>query len=149
MKFGDRLVIETAIMWAIRAHQGQRDKAGAPYILHPFAVVSLLYNPTPEEIATAILHDVIEDSDVSLENLRTAGIPEVVLDAVEAITKRDGEDYSDYLSRVAANPIARRVKLADLTHNSQVSRIPNPTDKDFARISKYQSAIARLTAAEG
>jgi len=101
---------------------------------------------TEEERIVAVLHDVIEDSAVTPKHLRDAGFPQVVLDALEAVTKREGESYEAFVARAARNPIGRSVKLADLLDNIDMSRLPNPTDKDLARLEKYRRALAWLAA---
>ena len=118
------------------------DKAGAPYILHPLRM--MLAVTTPEARMAAVLHDVVEDGDVTLEQLRAEGFADVVVEAVDALTKREGEDYEAFIRRVAPIPIAREVKLADLRDNSDVSRIADPTEHDRARIEKYRRAIECL-----
>ena len=127
---------------AIKAHEGQVDKAGAPYWHHPAFVADQV--ATDEEKAVAWLHDVVEDTDVTFEDLLAQGIPSEVVEGVKAITKVAGESYDVYLNRVKANPLARAVKLADLRHNMDLSRIEEPTEKDFARIEKYKVAQAFL-----
>ena len=92
----------------------------------------------------AVLHDVVEDTDVTLEQLQAEGFPASVLEAIEALTKRDGEDYEGFIGRVAPNAVAREVKLADLRDNSDLSRIAEPTERDRARIEKYRRAIEYL-----
>ncbi len=134
--------LERAIAIAAMAHEGQVDKAGMPYVLHPLRM--MLSVDTPEARMAAVLHDVVEDTAVTFEQLRAEGFPEVVIEAVEALTKRDGEDYEAFIRRVAPNPIARTVKLADLQDNSDLSRIARPTERDRQRIEKYQSAIVYL-----
>jgi len=134
--------LERAIAIAAMAHAGQIDKAGVPYILHRLRM--MLSVDTPEARMAAVLHDVVEDTAVTLEQLRAEGFPETVLEAVETLTKRDGEDYEAFIRRVAPNPIARQVKLADLMDNSDLSRIAKPTDRDRQRIEKYQRAIDYL-----
>jgi (p)ppGpp synthase/HD superfamily hydrolase len=134
--------LERAIAIAAVAHEGQVDKAGAPYILHPLRM--MLAVTTPEARMAAVLHDVVEDTAVTLADLRREGFPEAVLAAVGVLTKREGEDYEAFIQRVAPNPIAREVKLADLRDNSDLSRITEPTEKDQARIGKYRKAIEYL-----
>jgi guanosine-3',5'-bis(diphosphate) 3'-pyrophosphohydrolase len=97
-----------------------------------------------EERIAGVLHDVVEDSDVTIEMLRNEGFPESVLSALDALTKRDGEDRIQAATRAAADPIARAVKLADNAENSDLSRIPNPTEKDLARIEEYRKVRAIL-----
>jgi (p)ppGpp synthase/HD superfamily hydrolase len=136
--------LERAIAIAAAAHEGQVDKAGAPYILHPLRM--MLAVTTPEARMAAVLHDVVEDGDVTLEQLRAEGFPAAVVEAVDALTKREHEedDYEAFIRRAALNPIAREVKLADLRDNADLSRIADPTEKDRARIEKYLRAIEYL-----
>ncbi|MCL6577667.1 HD domain-containing protein [Kyrpidia sp.] len=134
-----------ALRIAKQAHAGQTDKGGWPYIEHPLAVASMVHGS--KEKIVALLHDVCEDSDIALEDLRAAGFDDDVIEAVRAITKMKGESYDAYLARVAANPIARAVKIADLRHNCDLSRISNPGPSDFARVKRYQAAIRTLSAA--
>lgn len=134
--------LERAIEIAAKAHAGQVDKAGQPYVLHPLRM--MLAVTTAEARMAAVLHDVVEDTAVTLEELRDEGFPAAVISAVEALTKRDGEDYETFIRRVAPNPIAREVKLADLRDNSDLSRIAEPTERDRERIRKYRRAIAYL-----
>jgi len=136
--------LERAIEVAAAAHAGQQDKAGEPYILHPLRV--MLRVASPEERIVAVLHDVVEDTHVTIEQLRAEGFSQTVLDAVDAVTKRDGEGYEEFVARAAHHPVGRAVKLADLLDNSDLSRLPNPTQKDMARLEKYRKAIAFLTA---
>ena len=135
---------QMALQWAKAAHQGQKDKAGQAYILHPMHVAEQM--ETDAEKAVAYLHDVVEDTGVTLEDLRSMGFSDEIVDAVEAITRQDGESYDQYLQRVACNAIARRVKLADLRHNSDLSRFQHPTAADYARCEKYQNKIRQLAA---
>lgn len=135
-------IVSIALCIAQQAHEGQTDKAGQPYINHPMHVAAAV--ESDEEKAVALLHDVVEDSNITLDDLRTQGLPEAVVDAVGAMTKRDGEDYVCYLRRVKDNPIARVVKIADMEHNSDLSRIPNQTAKDRARVDKYKKGLTIL-----
>jgi (p)ppGpp synthase/HD superfamily hydrolase len=134
--------LERAITIAAQAHAGQVDKAGAPYILHPIRV--MLRMNTDEERMVAVLHDVIEDSDWTLDRLRAEGFPEAVLEAIESVSRRPEETYEEYVLRAGRSAMGRRVKLADLEDNSDLSRIAEPTEKDRARIEKYRRAIALL-----
>ncbi len=135
-------LVDLALEIAKKAHEGQVDKGGRPYIGHPIAVADIVESES--EKIVALLHDVCEDSDVTLEGLRKAGFSKEVLDAVQAITKVGGESYEDYLARVVRNPIATTVKIADMTHNSDLSRISNPTENDLERVEKYKASIKRL-----
>lgn len=136
--------LERAIAIAATAHAGQIDKAGKPYILHPIRVMLSLQ--TLEERIVAVLHDVLEDTSITSETLRSEGFSEIVVSAIESVTKREGEDYHAFVLRAAANPIGRRVKLADLTDNCDLSRISNPTQRDYERIAKYRAAIEMIHA---
>lgn len=130
---------EKAYEIAKRAHLGQIDKAGEDYIKHPEKVASFVNSD--EEKAVAYLHDVIEDTELTLEDLREYGFSEEVLKAVDVITKKKGQDYQTYLNSVKGNKLARVVKLADLRHNSDLTRLINITEKDIERKEKYQKAI--------
>ncbi|MGN8276736.1 HD domain-containing protein [Pseudomonas sp. SMV71] len=137
--------LEKAISIAAQAHEGQIDKGGSPYILHPLKVMLRLRGD--EEQMVAVLHDVIEDTEVTLADLRNAGFSEAVLVAIESLTKREDETYQAFIQRAAHNPLARRVKLADLAENSDLSRIEHPGPKDLERVEKYRKAseyLARL-----
>lgn len=134
--------LERALAIAIQAHAGQLDKAGALYILHPLRV--MLQMDTNEERIVAVLHDVVEDSDWSLERLRAEGFSEPVLLATDSVTSRVGEPYDAFVLRAGRNPIGRRVKLANLHDNCDLRRIATPTDRDHARIEKYRRAIELL-----
>ena len=130
---------EKAYEIAKKAHLGQVDKAGEDYIKHPEKVASFVNSD--EEKAVAYLHDVIEDTELTLEDLREYGFSEEVLKAVDVITKKKGQDYQTYLNSVKENKLARVVKLADLRHNSDLMRLINITEKDIERKEKYQKAI--------
>ncbi|MCA9955420.1 MAG: GTP pyrophosphokinase [Ardenticatenaceae bacterium] len=135
--------LERAIAIAAEAHAGQTDKAGVAYILHPLRVMLML--ETEAERIVGVLHDVVEDTAVTYEDLRVAGFTEEILAALDSVTRRDDEDYEAFVRRAGENPIGRRVKLADLKDNSDLSRIPSPTEKDYARLEKYRRAIATLS----
>ena len=137
--------IERAIEIASSAHAGQLDKAGQPYIFHPLRVM-LRVNTEHEQMA-AVLHDVVEDTSVTLERLEPEGFPAEVLRAIAALTKLPGETRLDAAMRAAADPVARVVKLANNAENMDLSRIPNPTDKDYARCREYEEVRAVLLAA--
>lgn len=132
--------LERAIAIAADAHAGQTDKAGAPYILHPLRVMLAVSAAAKE---CAVLHDVVEDCPAwTMERLVAEGFSPVMLSAIDAVTKRDGEDYQRYLSRVEVNAIAREVKLADLRDNMDASRGAPHSDK---REAKYRLALSVLT----
>lgn len=133
-----------AINIMYKAHAAQVDKSGVPYVFHPWHVAEQMTNE--ESCAAALLHDVIEDTDVTADDLRAAGISESVVQAVLMLTHDDDEPYLEYVARIKTDPIAREVKLADLAHNSDVTRFAEPmTDRDKARLEKYMKATAILT----
>ncbi len=134
--------LEDAIVLAATAHRGQTDKAGQPYVLHPLRMMVRMANEA--EQLTALLHDVVEDTPVTLEDLRQAGYPEEVVRAVDALTRRDGEEYEAFVERAGSDPLARRVKIADLEDNLQLTRIADPQQKDHERIERYRRALAQL-----
>lgn len=127
--------LERAIVLAATAHAGQVDKGGHPYILHPLRVM-LGMNTAYEQMA-AVLHDIVEDTDTTVDDLRVEGFPEEVLDAIVALTKTPGEQRVAAAHRAAANQIARAVKLEDVADNMNLKRIPNPTEKDLSRLEEY------------
>ena len=139
--------LERAIVIAAEAHAGQMDKAGAPYVLHPLRMMLRL--STSDEMIAAVLHDVVEDCGVSLEMLRAEGFSEHVIEAIDSVTRRAEETYEEFVLRAASNPIGRRVKLADLRDNSDLSRIAHPTARDYERVEKYRRAIETIRALEG
>ena len=129
-------MLDRAIEIAVKAHAGQVDKGGAPYILHPLRV--MLRMQTEEERIVAVLHDVVEDSEITLDDLRSEGFAVAVIEALEALTKRPGESRIDAAQRAARIPLARIVKLADNAENSDLSRIPGLTQKDHDRLEEYR-----------
>lgn len=135
-------MIAAAKLIAKLAHKGQKDKAGMDYFTHPEAVAAML--DTPEEKTVGYLHDTVEDTDVTVEEIRSVFGNEIA-DAVALMTHADGVPYMDYVKEIGKNPLARKVKLADLTHNMDISRIPNPAQKDYDRIeNKYKPAYEYL-----
>jgi (p)ppGpp synthase/HD superfamily hydrolase len=131
-------ILERAILLAVQAHAGQTDKAGAPYILHPLRVMLKLQAAT--EMITGVLHDVLEDTPSTLADLRREGFAEEILAALDCLTRRPGESYEDFILRVAGNPLARKVKLADLEDNLNILRFETITEKDKARLTRYHQA---------
>lgn len=127
---------------ATAAHAGQRDKGGQPYILHPIAVAGRM--DTELEKVVALLHDVVEDTSITLHDLELAGFGEDVLAAIDAITKRPGEPYDSYIERVKQNRTACRVKIQDLRHNIDLSRITDPKPAGYARLEKYRNTLTIL-----
>lgn len=128
---------------AKRAHKGQVDKAGAPYILHPETVASFVTKD--DEKIVAYLHDVIEDTPCQLRDLENAGFSSEIIKAVDLLTRKTGQSYKQYLKLVKTNELARVVKLADLKHNSDLSRRTHVTENDIKRLTKYQDAIVFLS----
>jgi (p)ppGpp synthase/HD superfamily hydrolase len=133
-------VLLQALRVARQAHAGQVDKGGSPYLGHVMRVAATVAQGGDELQAVALLHDVVEDTDVTLDQLARQGFPTPVIEAVDALTKRDGEEYGDYLDRVCANEWARLVKLADLKDNQDLTRIARPTEHDHYRVIFYQAA---------
>lgn len=131
-----------AIHIAARSHEVQTDKGGQPYILHPLRVMNSVEGEN--EKICAVLHDVVEDTDITLEDLKKEGFSDEVIEALAALTKGKGENYDEFISRVLLNRIASIVKLADLADNMDMSRIPNPGKEDFARQLKYEKAKKRI-----
>lgn len=134
--------LERAVELAAKHHVGQVDKGGSPYILHPLAV--MLSVDSNDEKIVAVLHDIIEDTSVTADDLRSEGFSEQIIEAILALTKHKGESRIEAAHRAAANPIARVVKLADVAQNMDISRIPNPTDKDYIRLEQYREVKAIL-----
>jgi len=135
--------LDDAIQVARQAHEGQLDKSGRPYIAHPLRVMGAVRDP--HERMTAVLHDVVEDTGVTLEDLAAAGCPAEVVDAVAAISKKPGEDADAYLARVAANPIALAVKRADIADNMSPERLSRLDEETQERLrAKYQAALRVL-----
>ncbi len=129
-------MLEKAIEIAVEAHRGQLDKAGKIYILHPMRVMLRGKNET--EMIVGILHDSVEDTPITIDMLRKEGFSEEILAALECVTKRDGEEYGAFISRILPNPLATQVKLYDIEDNMNRDRIPYPTPKDEARFAKYE-----------
>lgn len=142
----ENTLLDRAIVMATQAHSGQVDKAGEPYILHPLRLMASM--TTEAERVSALLHDVAEDCEGWDVGRITDDFGTIVGAAVDALTKRAGEDYDAYLTRIEGNPIATKVKLADLTDNSDMSRLRHTTEKDKERLRKYQLAISRLMKAD-
>lgn len=136
--------LERAIAVAARAHEGQHDKGGSAYILHPLRV--MLRVCTAEQRIVAVLHDVLEDTGMSLADLAREGFNLKILAAVQALSRRDDESYEAFVIRVGGDPLARVVKLADLADNSDLTRIPMPGPEDLARLRRYHQASAYLQA---
>ena len=131
-------LIEISLQIALRAYAGKVDKAGREYILHPLRVMAKMR--TELEMSAALLHDVLEDSEITAEELLAEGIPAEVVEAVQHLTKNENEDYMDFVARAGKNKIAAAVKLADIEDNIDVLRLTSLDERDFARIKKYHTA---------
>ena len=131
-----------AMKLCFAAHKDQVDKSGLPYVFHPLHVAEQM----PDEItaAVALLHDVAEDTDYTLEDIRAAGFPPAVTDALVLLTHDESVPYLDYVAALKHNPVAKCVKLADLRHNSDITRLDHPTAADYARVEKYRRAMEIL-----
>lgn len=139
--------LERAVAIAAEAHAGQVDKAGEPYLLHPLRVMLAL--ATQEARIVGVLHDVVEDCPGwTFDRLRAEGFSEAVLAGLDAVTKREGEDYEVFVRRAAQDPIGRQVKRADLIDNSDMARIAAPTARDHARLARYRKALDDIGALE-
>ena len=136
--------LNRAITIALAAHAGHVDKGGHPYIMHPIRV--MLAVESEEARIVAVLHDVLEDCPDHVEMVKQAGFSPKILEALDALTKRSLEPCGDFILRVGRDPLATQVKLADMRDNSDLSRIPNPTDKDRERVAKYEKYVAILAA---
>ena len=135
--------LERAIEIAARAHAGQLDKAGAPYILHPLRVMFRCRSEAA--MMAAVLHDVVEDTPITLADLRAKGFPEAVVAAVGSLTRLPDETYEAFITRVQDDPIAKEVKIADLEDNMDLRRLADPQPRDLERLSKYRRAWRVLT----
>lgn len=134
---------ELALKIATEAHKGQVGKAGVPYINHPLTVASLV--DTEEEKIVALLHDTIEDTNITEQDLIDYGFPNEIVEAVKLLTHNKNVPYMDYVAKIKDNELARKVKIADLTHNSDLSRLKEITEKDKKRYEKYQKALLYLS----
>lgn len=131
-----------AAVIAYEAHRHQYDKSGMPYIFHPMHLAEAMTDELTA--AAALLHDVLEDTMITADDLAKEGIPKEVLAALRLLTRKDGEDYFDYVRKLQSNPIARAVKIADLKHNSDISRLDVIDKRAKARLEKYQKALKIL-----
>ena len=138
------LLIAQALEIAINAHSGQVDRAGVPYIFHPLTVASRMKDESC--VITALLHDVPEDTEISIEYIKsTYRFPQEVIEALKLLTHDKSVPYIDYIKEIAANDIAKTVKISDLEHNMDLSRLPNPNQNDYDRLSKYKEAYEYLS----
>ena len=132
-----------AINIMFEAHKDQRDKSGLPYVFHPFHLAEQM--DTEAAVTVALLHDVVEDTDMTLEDIRAEGFSDEVCEALSLLTHEPGVPYMDYIRRIKTCPLAVKVKLADLRHNSDPTRLDALTERDIQRAEKYKAAIALLT----
>lgn len=132
-----------AMQFCFAAHKEQMDKSGVPYVFHPFHLAEQMADELTA--AAALLHDVVEDTPYTLDDLRSQGFPETVIDALELLTHREGISYFDYVAAIKSNPIARQVKMADLRHNSDLTRLDVVDSNALARVEKYKKALEILT----
>lgn len=133
-----------ALKLCYEAHKGQFDKSGIPYVFHPFHLAEQMDDEN--SVTVALLHDVAEDTDYTLEDLAGMGFDPEVINALKLLTHDPAEPYMDYVRRIAGDPLAKKVKLADLAHNSDLTRLDHePTEKDLARAAKYAAAVKILT----
>lgn len=133
---------QIALELAVEKHKNQTDKAGNPYILHPLHVMENVNSK--EGKIVAILHDIIEDTDVTEDYLLKIGLSKRIVDAVVALTRSEDMDYQEYIKTLSSNPLAKEVKLADLEHNMDLKRLPTLEEKDLERNRKYQIAYHYL-----
>lgn len=126
---------DLALLIAIRAHEGQKDKSEREYVMHPIRVAERCKDPRAKIVA--LLHDTIEDTNITADYLRSEGFPEEIIGAVLSVTKQEGESYEDFVCRAAENPIGKEVKIADLEDNMDIRRLKEITDEDVARLRKY------------
>ena len=131
-----------AILFAFDAHRGQYDKSGLPYIAHPLHVAESM--ETEDECVVALLHDVLEDTDITVEDLTRIGISDRQIAALKLLCHDDSVPYLEYVQSIRVDPIARKVKLADLHHNSDLTRLNVITTQDIERVEKYKQAIEIL-----
>lgn len=127
-----------ALLLAYNAHMGQYDRSGLPYIFHTYHLAEMMEDEY--SVCAALLHDTVEDTDMTIEDIRKEGFPEEIVHALELLTHKDGVDYLDYVRAIRSNPLAVRVKLADLSHNSDLTRLDNVSERDRERIKKYEQA---------
>lgn len=130
-------LLDKMLVLATTSHAGQFDKGGNPYILHPLAVMTLLNSTDEELMCIAIGHDMVEDCGVTYVQLTELGITARIIDGIRCLTKVPGESYDEYKAKVKSNPDSIKVKLADLRHNTDITRLKGVREKDMARMEKY------------
>lgn len=140
--------LDVMLKLAAKGHAGQFDKGGNPYLLHPIAVMHLLDSDVRDKEVyqcVAIGHDLLEDTDVTETEIKNAGITREVIDAIKLLTKMPGQSYEEYKEAVKSNRVARKVKKADLKHNSDLTRLKGVRDKDKERVAKYMQFYHELS----
>ena len=135
-------LLEKALRIAVEAHAGQVDKSGKPYIFHPLRVCCRCF--TDEEKMVALLHDTIEDTEITTEDLLSEGFPPYIVEAILSISRNEDETYEEFVKRTGLNPLGRAVKLHDLEDNMDISRLEQVTEKDLDRLNKYIKAYRYL-----
>lgn len=135
-----------AMQVCFRAHRDQLDKGGMPYVFHPFHLAEQMTDENT--VVTALLHDVVEDSNITLDMLKTMGFDGEIAEALRLLTRDPRISYMEYIESICANPIAKAVKIADLKHNSDLTRLPEVTSADLLRVEKYTEALKRLAEEE-
>lgn len=138
--------LQRAIELAVLFHSKQVDKSGQPYILHPMRI--MLWCSTEEERQAAIMHDLLEDTSLTIEDLVKEGFSQTVIDCVEYLTRRENEKYSDFIERCCENPMAIKIKLLDIADNMDVTRLDTLGENDLGRLKRYHRARRRLLDAQ-
>ena len=136
--------LQRAIEIAVNAHKGQFDKAGAPYILHPLRIMFSL--KTDAEKIVGVLHDVVEDSEWTFEDIKREGFSDIIIEALRSVTAIKGEEYEAFILRAKLNKIGKNVKTADLIDNMDIKRIDDLTERDLERLKKYRKALKIISA---
>ena len=137
------VMTKKALKICFEAHKNQVDKTGLPYVFHPFHLAEQMDDE--DSVCVALLHDVVEDTNITFEVLENEGINNSVIEALKLLTHNKDVPYMDYVMELKSNQLAKKVKLADLTHNSDLSRLNNVTEEDKQRVQKYQQAIQLLS----
>lgn len=133
---------KSAMKLCFDAHKDQVDKSGLPYVFHPLHLAEQM--DTEDEVCVALLHDVMEDTSLTANDIRAAGMPEQVIEALLLMKHSSSDEYLDYVAKLAVNPLARKVKRTDLLHNSDLTRLDKVTDADRDRVRKYKRALELL-----
>ena len=134
--------INKALNLMYEAHKGQKDKGNIPYVFHPYHIAEQMN--TEDEIIVALLHDVIEDTNFTLEDIKSYGFNNNIIEALKVITHDKKTNYTDYINKISKNKLATKIKIRDLKHNIDISRIPNPTEEDYNRVNQYKKALEIL-----